>query len=365
MKNLNQSTMNKKTPRKNRKPKATKHILAKPSYQGDKNIPTGITLIQYDDKQMLVKDMTSTADLKKEVVPDKVNWFKIVGISDAARISEICYAFGLQTFDIKDLLSDQQVVKVVAYDKVTYLLMPGFYLDDSSKRLDDIQIGFIIGENFVVSFQETDIPIFDDIQSGIEENQIQIRQRENDYLLYVLLRVVNMMYNNTVICMEDHLEDVEEQIYQSDSSQNVMTILRMRRLDYIHMKRFIISLREEYVNLLHNTNHLVKDGNLIFFNDFDDKLRTALSNLEAFHESLISLLDEYYNNNNLRMNEIMKQLTIVATIFIPLTFLAGVWGMNFHFMPELKWQYGYFVSWGLFVAVVVFVCIWMKRKRWF
>lgn len=348
-----------------RKPKVAKHLLATPSYQGDNNIPTSITLVQYDDKQVLVKDMSSVSNLKNEIVADKVNWFKIVGISDAVRISDICYSFGLQTFDIKDLMSDQQVVKVVAYDKITYLLMPGFYLKDEGRQLDDMQIGFIIGENFIVSFQETDVPIFDDIQNGIEENQIQIRQRSNDYLLYILLRVINMMYNNTIIGMEDHLEDVENKIYAPKGSPDAMPMLRRRRLDYVYMKRFIVSLREEYVNLLHNTNHLIKDGNLIYFNDFDDKLRTALSNLEAFHESLISLLDEYYNNNNLRMNEIMKQLTVVATIFIPLTFLVGVWGMNFRFMPELEWQYGYFISWGLFVAVVVFVCVWMKKKGWF
>jgi magnesium transporter len=348
-----------------RKPKVAKHLLSKPAYQGEHDMPTTVTLIQYDSKQTLIKDLSTSQDIKAEIAPNMVNWFKIVGISDAARIADICYAFGLQTFDVKDLMSDQQVVKVVAYDDITFLLMPGFSLDGGDKQLRNIQVGFIIGKDYVVSFQETDIPIFNDIQSGIEENQIQIRQRDNDYLLYILLRVINMMYNNTIIAMEDHLADIEDQIYQPKNSSDIMTVLRNRRLDYIRMKRFIVSLREEYVNLLHNTNHLIKDGNLIFFNDFDDKLRTALSNLEAFHESLISLLDEYYNNNNLRMNEIMKQLTIVATIFIPLTFLVGVWGMNFRFMPELEWQYGYFISWGLFAAVVVFVCIWMKRKGWF
>jgi len=359
--------MSKKITRKTKhKPKAARHILSMPSYQGDKNIPTSVTLIQYDNKQSSVKDVTGTSDLKSEITANKVNWIKIVGISDAPRIAEICYGFGLQLFDIKDLMSDQQVVKVVSYDEVTFLLMPGFYFtDNKEKRLDDMQMGFIIGKDFVVSFQEADIPVFDDIQNGIQENQLQIRQKDNDYLLYILLRIVNMMYNNTIIGMEDHLEDVEDQIYRPKISPNVMSILRIRRLDYIYMKRYIVSLREEYVNLLHNTNHIINDKSLIYFNDFDDKLRTALSNLEAFHESLISLLDEYYNNNNLRMNGIMKQLTVVSTIFIPLTFLVGVWGMNFRFMPELDWQYGYFVSWGLFAVVVIGVCIWMKKKGWF
>lgn len=351
--------------RSRRKPKVAKHLLAMPSYQGYSNIPTSVSLIQYDSKQSSTKDLSSAKGLKNEITENKINWFKVIGISDSARITDIGYEFGLQTFDIKDLMSDQQVVKIVAYDHITFLLMPGFYLTEGDKQLRDSQLGFIIGKDFIVSFQETPEPIFDDIQNAINDNQIPIRQKENDYLLYILLRVVNMMYNNTIIYLEDHLEDVETQMLRTRSSLDIMSVLRTRRLDYIRMKRFIVSLREEYINLLRNANHLVKDGNLIYFNDFDDKLRTALSNLEAYHESLISLLDEYYNINNMRMNGIMKQLTIVSTIFIPLTFLAGVWGMNFKLIPELEWQYGYLFAWALFVFVVIFVCILMKRKGWF
>lgn len=359
--------MSKKIYRKNRHIRSnSKQLLSIPVYQGDNNIPTSATLFQYDTKQMTVKDLTTASHFKDEIASDKVNWFKITGISDAKRIADICYEFGLHGFDIKDLLSDQQVVKVVAYDKVTFILMPGFYIkEDDNNSLEDMQVAFILGENFVVSFQESDVPVFDDVQAAIEENQLLIRNRGNDYLLYLLLRVVNTLNNNTVMDMEDGLDDIEAKLMAGKTEKDVMGVIRMRRLDYTHIKRFIVSLREELINLLRNSNKLIKDDNILYFNDFDDKLRTTLSNLESFQESLISLLDIYYNNTNLRMNSIMKQLTIVSTIFIPLTFLVGVWGMNYKFMPELEWHYGYLLSWILFIIIGTAIWAWMKSKRWF
>ena len=341
-------------------------LLYTPVYQGDNNMPTSVTLLQYDTKNTLVKDLTSVDHLKNEIDSNKVNWFKIVGISDAKRIAAICYEFGLHGFDIKDLMSDQQVVKVVTYDKITFILMPGFYIkEEDNNRLEDMQVAFILGENYVVSFQESDIPVFEDVQSALEENQMLIRQNGNDYLLYLLLRVVNTLNNNTVMEMEDGLDDIENNLLLGQDNQNIMPFIRIRRLDYTHIKRFIVSLREELINLLRNTNNLILNENIVYFNDYDDKLRITLSNLESFHESLISLLDIYYNNNNLRMNSIMKQLTIVSTIFIPLTFLVGVWGMNFKFMPELDCYFGYMIAWLLFILIGFVIWIWMKRKRWF
>lgn len=349
-----------------RKRSKSNPLLYSPVYQGDNNIPTTVTLFQYDSKQMSVKDLTSCEHLKNEIDNSKVNWLKIVGISDAERISRICYEFGLHGFDIRDLMSNQQVVKVVTYDKVTFILMPGFYIkEEENYRLEDMQVAFILGDNYVVSFQESDIPVFEDVQAALKENQMLIRQNGNDYLLYLLLRVVNTLNNNTVMEMEDGLDGIEDSLLLGHNDKNIMPFVRIRRLDYTHVKRFIVSLREEFINLLRNTNKLILDENIVYFNDFDDKLRVTLSNLESFHESLVSLLDIYYNNNNLRMNGIMKQLTIVSTIFIPLTFLVGVWGMNFKFMPELDCYYGYMVAWILFIVIGLVVWAWMKRKRWF
>jgi magnesium transporter len=124
-------------------------------------------------------------------------------------------------------------------------------------------------------------------------------------------------------------------------------------------------MREEYLNLQHNTNGMISEQNIIYFNDFDDKLRTLLDDLEMFYMSVVSLSDLYFNNHNMQMNNVIKKLTIVSTIFMPLTFMVGVWGMNFESMPELKWAHGYLFSWGIFAVMAFFSWLFLKHKKWF
>ncbi|MBK5722886.1 magnesium and cobalt transport protein CorA [Dysgonomonas sp. Marseille-P4677] len=356
--------MRKRTLKKG-KGKQRNNLLKKPIYLGDKDVPMSIELLQYDSTRLEVKNLSLSSSLKDNIDNSKVNWFKIFGLSDATQVNRICREFGLHGFDVKDLLADQQVVKIVAYENVTFVLMSSFYLDTSIKSIDDIQIAFILGKNFIVSFQEALIPIFEEIEQDIEENNGLIRQKNTDFLLYILLNAVNLFNINTIMSVEDYLSDIEDQLIVRKDSIDILQFLHRCRVDYIHIKRSVISLREEYSNLLHNTNKLIGEENIIYFNDFDDRMRTMLDDLASFYETLTSLLDLYYNNNNLRMNEIIKRLTVVSTIFIPLTFMVGVWGMNFKFMPETEWRYGYIFSWLILALVAIFTYLWMRKQKWF
>lgn len=357
--------MKKRTLKKTKNKPRDNNILTKPIYLGDKNIPMSIELLQYDALRMEVKNMTLQSSIKENIDNSKVNWFKISGISDATQVNRICREFGLHGFDVKDLLADQQVVKIVAYDDVTFVLMSSFYLEPNITGLDDMQIAFIFGNNFIVSFQEALIPVFEEVKQDIEENNGLIRQKGTDFLLYILLNAVNLSNINTIMGIEDYLAEIEDQLIVRKDSIDILQFLHRCRVDYMHIKRSVISLREEYANLLHNTNKLISAENIVYFNDFDDRMRTMLGDLASFHESLTSLLDLYYNNNNLKMNEIIKRLTIVSTIFIPLTFMVGVWGMNFKYMPETEWKYGYIFSWLALGVVAIFTYLWMRKQKWF
>lgn len=358
--------MEKRTSRKNRKKLAGySYFLAKPTYLGDKNIPMNIELLQYDATRMSTKAFPLQSSIIASVDKTKINWFRITGISDAAQVSRICIELGLHGFDVKDLLSDRQVVKVMTYGKVTLVLISAFYLDKDTDNMDDMQVAFILGENYIVSFQEELIPVFDDVKREIEESNPSIRQRGADFLLYILLSAINANNLNTLMKMEDKLADAEDLLIQQKGDTDTLKFLHTCRVNYMHIKRSVIALREEYNNLLYNNNKLIKEENIVYFNDFDDRMRTTLGNLSSFHESLTSLLDLYYNNNNMRMNEIIKRLTIVSTIFIPLTFMVGVWGMNFKLMPELDWEYGYLASWLLLALIALFTYLWMRKQKWF
>lgn len=358
--------MSKRTTRKSKnKISRNNYLLTKPVYLGDKDIPMSIELVQYDTTRLEVRNIQLQESIKDKIDTTKVNWIKIVGISDANTVYRICKELGLHGFDIKDLLGNRQVVKAVGYENISFVLMSLFYQVKDTTDIDDMQIGFILGKNFVVSFQEAAIPVFDDVKRNIEENNVVVRQKGADFLLYILMSAVNQANVNTVMDIEDRLADVEDHLIEGKGSIDILRLMHECRVDYMHIKRTITSLREEFVNLLHNTNKLIEEENIVYYNDFDDRMRSILGNLASFHESLTSLLDLYYNNNNLKMNDIIKRLTIVSTIFIPMTFMVGVWGMNFKLMPEMDWKYGYLGAWITLILIAVLSYLWIRRQKWF
>ena len=242
--------------------------------------------------------------------------------------------------------------------------MSGCFID-GLQELDLDHIAFILGDNYVISLQENATPIFTDVQEAIKNSKVQIREKGADYLLYILLNCVQSLYNDTVLKLATKIDDLEDQLIDNNTKGvDIMRFIRTRKKDYSLLKRAVTSMREEYSNLLHNDNHLIKPENKIYFNDYDDRLRTASDDLDIFHESINSLGNLYFNNNNLKMNNVITKLTVVSTIFIPLTFMVGVWGMNFEYMPELKWKYGYIVAWGIMTLIVILALLFLKKKKW-
>lgn len=338
--------------------------MSVPTYLGDRLFPTQTELIQYTEQSFVTYKVDLGGDLTDKFEPDKNNWLFTKGLSDEGFINKICRSIGLHGFDIRDLLSDQQVVKVAIYPEVAFVIVSGFRLTDKSD-LDEIKLAFALGKNYLISFQENEDSPFEEVKKAISENILQVRDKPIDFLLYILLNAVNAININTIMQMENELVEMEELLISGKNPVDVQQLLHQRRINYIQIKRSIISLREEFSNLTQTKSPLINNGDLIYFHNFDDRLRSFYGSLESYHESLISLSDVYYNNNNLIMNNIIKRLTIVSTIFIPLTFLVGVWGMNFKFMPETEWPHGYLFAWICFFLVGIGTFILMKWKKWF
>lgn len=339
-------------------------LLTKPNYLGTHNISCTIELIQYDETTYAQKNISEYKQLRNLIDPQKINWFKIKEISEVEKTGTICKEFDLHTFDLKDLLAEENVIKVVNYDTVNYILTTVF--SNKDENMEETQIAFILGDNFVVSLQEADLPIFEEVHIALQEGNILMRKRKSDYLLYILLNAVNSSNYDTSTHLEDKLSAIEDEIQSQAIPDELMKLLRTYRINYTHMRRSIISFREEFSNLLHNTNKLIQqDDSMVYFEDYDDRLRTTLSNLDGFREAFLSLQEMYYNNNNLQMNKVIKRLTIISTIFIPLTFLVGVWGMNFNIMPELEWKLGYLFAWSALFSVFLLTILLMKKAKWF
>lgn len=341
------------------------HLLDKLVYMGEENVSTSIQLTQYNRTQVTERSVQPTEKLNELVKPEYVNWFRITGISEAETTYNICKMFGIPRFDIKDLLSGYPVTKVITHDKNTFILMLGSYINDDNE-LKIYQNAFILGENYVVSFQERATTIFNDVKDAIQESRVFIREKGSDYLLYILLNCIHSSFNDSVIKISNRLNEMEDLLIDDNTDGlNVMRFISRRKKEQSLLKRIVSPLREEYSNLLYNTNQLIKPENKMYFDDFDDRLRTSSDDLTALREAIGSLTDLYFNNNNLRMNNVIKKLTIVSTIFIPLTFMVGVWGMNFENMPELKWEHGYLFAWGIMFIILVLAVLYLKRKKWF
>lgn len=334
------------------------------SYSGIYNIPTSIELIRFNAQQVITKSVQLDQPMINEIQDGYISWFKISGFSDVNQISNICKTFGIHKFDIKDLLSNLQVTKIVTYDKATFIMASGCVTNENNIEVE--QIAFILGKNYVISFQESPSPIFDDVVSAIKEGRFQLRENKADYLLYILLNGLHSQYIDNIYQLNDKMDEMEDLLIdQQLTDKSTMQFFRDSRRNYALLRRSISPFREEFSNLMHNANNLIDNSSLIYFNDFDDRLRTTIEELEILNESISSLMDLYFNNNNLKMNDIIKRLTIVSTIFIPLTFMVGVWGMNFKFMPELEWEYGYFLSWGILIVIALIAILFLKKKGWF
>lgn len=357
--------MLKHTTNKNKKKGKRPHILENLAYLGNDFISTKIDLIQYHKTDFSSLSISSESDLQKKIKKDHINWFKIIGISNVDLTYNICKTFGVHRYDVKDLISDHQVTKIVSYENNTFILLSCPSMDENNSLVID-QIAFILTQDLIASIQEKNISIFDDAIIAIESNKVQIRDKGTDYLLYILLNCVYSYYNDCIVKIAEEISDIEDALLAKDTNNmDIMQFIQKKKKEYFGLKRMISPMREEYPNLLHNSNNLILQKNLIYFNDFDDRIRIASEDLESLHESITSLSDLYFNNNNLKMNNVIKKLSVVSTIFIPLTFMAGVWGMNFETMPELKWKFGYIFALGTMFIVAIAAILYLKKKKWF
>lgn len=334
-------------------------------YNGTSTTPTTLCLHRYSEKEMKIFAGDTFQQIKKEIHNDSISWLQIQGLQNTEVIREISEYFGINFLVIQDILNAHHPTKIEEYDAHLVLIMKLFQADKSTQQLLKQQICIIQGENFVLSFTEHDTSFFNDVSLAIENDVFKIRSKQADYLLSVLLNNVMGNYRNIITEIEDSLEKMELSLLSVNAPSNIGAKIQSYRRQYMRMKRSVYPLKEQYSKLLRTESSLVHKSNRVFFNDVNDHLQFVLQTIDICRELLSSLVDLYISNNDLRMNDIMKRLTVVSTIFIPLTFLVGVWGMNFKSMPELEWEHGYFLAWIVMIVTAVLGYIFFKKKKWY
>lgn len=299
-------------------------------------------------------------------------WIQVMGLHDIDKLKSVWDYFDLHPLVQEDIVSVSQRPKVELYDNAVFVVMR--LIKPKAGQNDQVsihteQISIVLGENYVLSFQESDEPIFDPILKRLEQKSTRLRRFGPDYLAYALMDTVVDYYFQALDLLGESIEKVEERIIDEPGDEHLQVIHSLRR-DMIYLRKSVWSLRDGVNSLIRDDSPLMSDDVKLFMRDVYDHIVQVIDSIETNREMVIGLFDMYMSGLSNKMNEVMKVLTIIATIFIPLTFIAGIYGMNFdsdvspYNLPELGWYYGYPASLLLMAIITAGLIYFFKRKGW-
>ena len=321
-----------------------------------------LELISYNREVYHKFDNLPPEALCQKLQPDCVNWINIDGLHNLEIIEKIQDHFSLHALLIDDVLNDQRP-KSEEYDDYLFFTMKMLYRIDNS-GIDYEQISFVLGKDFFISFQEKEGDLFDGFRERIRLDQGKVRKKQADYLLYRLIDIIVDNYYNVLDRIGDLIEETEDIAYENPSNQTFHEIQSLKK-ELIFLRKALYPLREGLSKIVKGESDFIQDENLRYFADVYDHVAHMIDSLDTYKDLTSSLLDIHINAMNTRLNEVIKVLTVISTIFMPLTFIVGVYGMNFLFMPEIKWHWGYYGVWGVMIAIVIGMLSFFKRKKWF
>mgnify|MGYP003295772935 CR=1 FL=1 len=355
-----------------RRPKSTKALNQVPgtvTYIGRKDsAETTLEVIDYNKETFERFNSSNIEDAFKFENRDKITWINIDGLSNTAEIKKLGKYYELHPLILEDIVNTNQRPKIEEYQDYIFVVVKMLYFPhDTTKKnngsLVSEHLSFVVGKDYVLSFQEADGDVFEGIRERIENAKGRIRNNGADYLLFSLLDAIIDQYFEVVDHMGDKIELLEEALFEQPSDDITFEIQELKRT-ILRIRRAVFPLREVLSRLEKLDNNLIEEKTRNYFRDLYDHVTQVSENIEIYREMTWGLMDMYMTTLSHKMNEVMKVLTIIATIFIPLTFIAGIYGMNFEYMPELEWKYSYFVLWGIMFLVFLMMLYYFRKKKW-
>ena len=321
-----------------------------------------ITLIRYDETFFAEKEISSIADFRSEKDKQGIAWLNIDGLQDIKLFEDIGELFGLHPLVLEDILNTDQRPKTEDYGDYIYLVLKNFHGQEGENLLSD-QVSIILGKDFILSFQERESGLCESIKEKISKNKGRIRKEGADYLAHAIIDDVVDNYFIVLENLEEKIENLEDDLVKKTNPSALEAIHILKR-ELILLRKSLWPLREAISSLERSESLLINKSTGIYFKDIYDHTIAIIDTVETFRDMLSGMLDIYLSTISNRLNEVMKVLTIIATIFMPLTFLAGVYGMNFKYMPELEYRWGYFCILGIMVVVALLMLRYFKKKKW-
>lgn len=359
-------------PRKSPRPRKPNTLSAKSHLPPESMVYVGkeriekmiVKVIDYDGLNLEEKTID---DLKIcQVYKDKetVTWISVTGIHESEKVEEICNIFNIHPLIQEDILNTQQRTKIEEFDDYLFVTFKNLFYSELAMGIDSEQISIILGRNFLLSFQETDSLLFDEIIQRIHTAKGTIRQKKSDYLLYKILDTAVDQYFILIDKLGETVEDIEEETMYYPNSKTSFKIQAVRK-ELLMLSKHILPMREALNKLEAGGTDLIESKNLNYFRDVYDHTFQAYDTIENHRSLLSDLMNIYYTTMSNKLNQVMKVLTIISTIFMPLSFLTGVFGMNFKYFPGMNHPDAYYYFWMVAIAVSLGMLIYFKKKKWF
>jgi len=323
-----------------------------------------IDITEYSEEKFDEKKIETVEDSFRLRDSELTSWINICGLHDTAVLEKVGAHFNIHSLVLEDILNTEQRPKLDDYDSLLYCVLKSIEYDETAGEITSEQVSFVLGKKWLITFQERLPDCFGPIRERILKSKGRIRKGGADYLMYALMDMVVDNYFSVLEKIGDSIQYLEDELVGDPRTENLNTIYKLRR-ELLFLRKSVLPLREVLNTMLRDDFEFITAETDIFIRDVYDHVIQVMDTVETYREMISGMLDTYLSSVSNRMNEVMKVLTIIATIFIPLTFVAGVYGMNFDNFPELHWKW--FYPWGFWSTIFVLgvVMFWFfKRKKW-
>ncbi|WP_372754418.1 magnesium/cobalt transporter CorA [Mariniflexile sp.] len=322
-----------------------------------------IEVFDYNLEKCIEKELATIEEAFHFKSLDSVTWINVNGLNHVGDIEKLGNHYNLHPLVLEDLVSISQRPKIDEYDDYLFVVVKMLYIEKDNSIVSE-QISFVLGKGYVLSFQEAEGDVFDAVRERIRQGKGRARGMQADYLLYILLDAIVDHYFTIIETLGEKIEDYEDAIFSGQVSNTINRDIQELKREILKVRRAIFPLREVISRIEKHEGPLILKKTQTFYRDIYDHLIQVSENIDIYREMIWSLMEMYMTSISNKMNEVMKVLTIMASIFIPLTFIAGIYGMNFDYIPELHYKYSYFVLWGVMIVLFLGMLFYFKRKKW-
>lgn len=321
-----------------------------------------IRVTQYNTEYIKEGELKKLDKIAEYLSDDHVTWISIHGLQDTTLIAQIGEKFDISSLILEDILNTDERPKFIEDDTHLFVILKSLSFNPENCKFQIDQISLIVGENYLISIQETETDYFEDVSRRLNSGMGKIRSYSPDYLCYTLIDTVVDGYILNIEKMGSVIEEQEKRLLTSD--KQIIENIYHYKTELAYIRKNIRPVKELMTRFVTSDSDLINDRTYSYLRDLEGLVTQALEAIEIYYTMVSDQQNSYNANINNNVNDVMKVLTIFSAIFIPLTFIVGVYGMNFNYIPALKYRYSYFILWGIMVAIAIIMLFFFKRKKW-